>query len=110
MRSIQKDDVRNHIKFKISGIDIRSLKVMSKSDSLYKRFLVEVSLEFYDSVINEKFWPSGVRVRVFKGNGKNWSDCEEEIIEGVSEDVNSDEIIEEVSEDADNGSNSEGSS
>ena len=61
-RSIQKYDLCGHIKYKNSNIGIRTLKLMSKSDSLYKRFLLEVSLEHFDCVTQEIFWPPGVRV------------------------------------------------
>ena len=47
---------------------------MSRPDSYYKRYLVEVSLEHYDIVRREQFWPERVRVRNFKGNGRLW-DC-----------------------------------
>ena len=77
-RSIQKEDLCGHIKYKNSHIAIRTLKLMSKNDSLYKRFLLEVSLEHFDRVIQENFWPPGVRVRIFKGNGKHWNDRDEE--------------------------------
>ena len=55
---------------------------MSRPDSLYKRYLVEVSLEHYDIVRREQFWPERVRVRNFKGNGSLW-ECTD--IEAVPE-------------------------
>ena len=47
---------------------------MSKPDSFYKQMLVEFSLEHFNIVRNEEFWPETVRVRIFKGNGRLWND------------------------------------
>ena len=77
LRNIQKDHMRRHMNWKNQRIGIRSLKLMSNSESQYKRYLLEVSLEHFDQVSQEGFWPGGVRVRVFKGNGKTWNDREE---------------------------------
>ena len=53
-------------------------KIDVKKDSKYKRYLLEVPVNQLDTVINENFWTEGVRVRIFKGNGKLWNDCDDE--------------------------------
>ena len=49
---------------------------MSKGDSMFKRYLLEISVQHLDVVVNEKFWPPGVRVRTFRGKGSDWHDTE----------------------------------
>ena len=49
---------------------------MSHPDPLYKRFLIDVSLEHVNIINREDFWLIGVRVREFKGNGRYWEDTE----------------------------------
>ena len=53
---------------------------MSRPDSYYKRYLVEVSLEHYNIVRREQFWPERVRVRNFKGNGSQWECTDNEVV------------------------------
>ena len=77
-RHISKDDIYGHIGFKNKHIEVRSVKLMSKKDSQYKRYLLEVPVNQLDTVINENFWTEGVRVRIFKGNGKLWNDRDDE--------------------------------
>ena len=79
---ITKQCMHDYIKWKNHNVSIRSTKLMSRPDSLYKRYLVEVSLEHYDIVRREQFWPERVRVRNFKGNGSLW-ECTD--IEAVPE-------------------------
>ena len=64
-RSIQKDDLCGHIKYKNSNIGIRTLKLMSKSDSLYKRFLLEVSLEH---ILEKSHFSAAIVTRVLQEN------------------------------------------
>ena len=90
-RHISKEDICGHISFKNKHIKVRSVKLMSKNDSQYKRYLLEVPVNQLDVIINENFWTEGVRVRIFKGNGKLWNDREDDI-ESVEESVSSEGI------------------
>ena len=85
-RHISKDDISGHISFKNKHIEVRSVKLMSKNDSQYKRYLLEVPVNQLDTVINENFWTEGVRVRIFKGNGKLWNDRDDERAAEVEDD------------------------
>ena len=62
---------------KNKDIELRSVKLMSKEDSQFKRYLLEIPVHHLDSVANEEFWPTGVRGRIFKGRGNLWEDREE---------------------------------
>ena len=66
---------------KSKNIDVRSIKLMSKVESMFKSYLIEISLENYDTVINASFWPERVGVRRFKGRGNDWRDREELVSE-----------------------------
>ena len=44
---------------------------------MFRRYLLEISVQHLDSVANEEFWPTGVRVRIFRGRGNDWRDREE---------------------------------
>ena len=77
---------------------------MSKPDSFYKQMLVEFSLEHFNIVRNEEFWPDTVRVRMFKGNGRFWKDTE--VLQEQQSDVDAEPTINA----ADNGISDEGSS
>ena len=55
---------------------LRSVKLMSREESMYKRYLLEISVDDMTSVVSEKFWPQGVRVRPFRGRGNDWRDRE----------------------------------
>ena len=57
-------------------MEIRTLKVMSKMDAPHKSFQLEVSLEHIDQVMQPSFWAVNVRVRPFRGNGREWEDRE----------------------------------
>ena len=76
VKGITKEDIHDYIKWKNNNIPIRSIKNMAKADSFYGRFLVEVSLEHFGMINKEEFWQEGVRVRVFKGNGRLWKEPE----------------------------------
>ena len=99
-----KQDLHDYIKWKNNNIPIRSIKLMSKPDSFYKRMLVEFSLEHFNIVRNEEFWPETVRVRMFKRNGRFWKDTE--ILHVKQSDV----AAEHTNNAADNGISDEGSS
>lgn len=73
-RHITKDRVKEYMGSKKTNI--RSVKLMSKDDSMFKRYLLEISVQHLDVVVNEKFWPPGVRVRTFRGKGSDWRDTE----------------------------------
>ena len=90
-KGTKREEINDYIKWKNSDVPIRAIKFMSKSDSYYERLLIEVSLEHISIVKKEEFWPEGVRVRDFRGNGRLWKDTHSE--ENVSE-----EDIEENSE------------
>ena len=59
-----------------TNIPVRSIKLMTKPEASYKKYLVEFSLEHFEIVRREEFWPERVRVRIFKGNGRTWRDTE----------------------------------
>ena len=80
-----KKDLHDYIKWKNNNIPIRSIKLMSKPDSFYKQMLVEFSLEHFNIVRSEEFWPETVRVRIFKGNGRLWNDTA--ILQGQQSEV-----------------------
>ena len=80
-----KQDVHDYIKWKNHNIFIRSIKLMSKPGSFYKRYLIEVSLEQFNILRREEFWHDRIRIRNFKGNGKLWKDTE--IVQNESEEV-----------------------
>ena len=63
-----------------TNIPVRSIKLMTKPEAYYKKYLVEFSLEHFDIVRKEEFWPERVRVRIFKGNGHTWRDTETETV------------------------------
>ena len=86
------------------NITIRSIKLMSKPDSFYKRMLVEFTLEHFNIVRSEEFWPETVRVRIFKGNGRLWNDTA--ILQGQQSEVA--DVPTNIA--ADNGISDEGSS
>ena len=71
---------------------------MSNPGSQFKRYLIEVSLEHFDIVRREGFWPDKVRVRNFKGNGKLWKDTEvvQEESDEISEHTTTNEDNEET--------------
>ena len=69
---ITKEAVRAYIRFKNDNVPVRSIKLMSQPDQIYKRYLIEVSIEHYNIVRREEFWAEGVKVRNFKGMGKYW--------------------------------------
>ena len=81
------DDMRNWITRMNSNVEIRSLKRMSHSNSVHKRFILEVSLKHIDIVMKNTFWPENVKTRPFKGNGNSWSDKD---LEGVEDVLNDD--------------------
>ena len=64
--------------------ELRTVKLMSKEDSLYKRFLLEISVNDLTSVVSENFWPQGVRVRTFRGKGNDWIDRDVPVQEAES--------------------------
>ena len=68
-----------------TNIPVRSVKLMTKSEASYKTFLIEFSLEDYDTVRREEFWPERVRVRNFKGDGRKWRDTETEPVPSEGE-------------------------
>ena len=84
-RNVMKSDVKRHSDWK--NVNLRSIKLMSKEDSMFKRYLLEVSVEHVHNVISGEFWPEGVRVRPFRGKGTDWVDREvaEEVAEVVAE-------------------------
>ena len=57
---------------------------MSKEDSLYKRFLLEISVNDLTSVVSENFWPQGLRIRNFRGKGNDWIDRDVPVQEAES--------------------------
>ena len=75
MRDTTKAEVMKHTDWR--RVDLRSIKLMSGEDSLFKRYLLEFSVEHKDKVLNETFWPRGVRVRPFRGKGNEWRDREQ---------------------------------
>ena len=84
---ITKADVKKHMEEK-RKIKLKSVKLMSGEESMFKRYLLEISVEHLDTVVHEKFWPTGVRVRIFRGRGNDWRDREEtEGAEGVERNV-----------------------
>ena len=86
-KGTKREEINDYIKWKNSDVPIRAIKFMSKSDSYYERLLIEVSLEHISIVKKEDFWPEGVRVRDFRGNGRLWKDThsEENITEEETE-------------------------
>ena len=78
VKGITKQDIYDYVKWKNNNIPIRSIKVMAKADSYYERYLVEVSLEHFGIINKEDFWQEGVRVRVFRGNGRLWKEVSPE--------------------------------
>ena len=70
-----------------SRTELRSVKLMSREESLCNRYLLEISVENLESVLCEKFWPRGVRVRPFKGKGSDWRDREESERSDIREEI-----------------------
>ena len=58
------------------NVELRSIKLMSRDGSMFKRYLLEMSVKNVDIVVSGEFWPSGVRVRNFLGKGNAWIDRE----------------------------------
>ena len=71
---ITKEDVKEYMGKK--NMELRSIKLMSREDSMFKRYLLEISVKNVDIVVSEEFWPFGVRVRNFLGKGNAWRDRE----------------------------------
>ena len=71
-KAITKEQVKAHTVSK--NVNLRSIKLMSKENSMNKMYLLEVSVEQYNTVRNVEFWPQGVKFRPFKGNGHEWRD------------------------------------
>ena len=84
--------IREHIEHENENIIIRSLKQMSDPRSTYKCYLLEVQVDQLDTVLNESFWPHGIRVRLFRGNGKSWEDRDEDQNETESTEMENDSV------------------
>ena len=64
-KEITKEDVKRHTDSKRT--ELRSVKLMSRAESMFKRYLLEISVKDLNNVVSEEFWPPGVRVRIFRG-------------------------------------------
>ena len=73
-KEISKEQVKTYMSD--NKTELRSIKLMSREESLYKRYLLEISVDDMDRVLSESFWPQGVRVRIFRGRGNDWRDRE----------------------------------
>ena len=62
---ITTEDLKAHISFKNSDIEIRSLECMSHSEARYKKFKLEISVEDCQAIYNPDFWQWGMRIRPF---------------------------------------------
>ena len=82
-KEITKERVKSYMAD--SRTELRSVKLMSRDESVCKRYLLEISVENLESVLCSKFWPRGVRVRTFLGKGKDWIDREESVGSGIQE-------------------------
>ena len=51
-----------------NDIDVRAIDCTSHPDSTFKSFKVTVSVSDVDKLFNEDFWPSGVKVRMFRSH------------------------------------------
>ena len=88
-KEISKEQVKTYMSD--NKTELRSIKLMSREESLYKRYLLEISVDDMDRVLSESFWPQGVRVRIFRGRGNDWRDREipEEETENAADNNNS---------------------
>ena len=84
-KEITKERVKSYMAE--SRTELRSVKLMSREESLCNRYLLEISVENLESVLCEKFWPRGVRVRPFKGKGSDWRDREETERSDIQEEI-----------------------
>ena len=62
---ITSEDLKAHISFKNSEIEIRSLECMSHSEARYKKFKLEISVEDCQAIYNPDFWQWGMRIRPY---------------------------------------------
>ena len=77
MSALHKDTTKNVKEWlRKNKTDLRSIKLMSREESMFKRYILEISVENLETVVCEKFWPKGVRVRIFRGRGNDWRDTE----------------------------------
>ena len=51
-----------------NDIDVRAIDCTSHPDSTFKSFKVTVSVSDVDKLFNDDFWPSGVKVRMFRSH------------------------------------------
>ena len=84
-KEITKERVKSYMAE--SRTELRSVKLMSREESLCNRYLLEISVENLESVLCAKFWPRGVRVRPFKGKGSDWRDREESERSDIHEEI-----------------------
>ena len=57
------NDIRSYLQ--AASINIRGLDCISNAESKFKSFRLTVSIKDNNTLLNEKFWPSGVRIRRF---------------------------------------------
>ena len=62
---ITKEDLTAYINNKNNELEVRSLECLSHSESRYKKFKVEISVEFCKVIYAPDFWPWGTRIRPF---------------------------------------------